>query len=653
MDRSAWAWMPVAALLLGLAGPPPRPESPAPPAASPRPSSTRRRASPAPAAGPAAAARPPRRRPAGGARPLATGLTLQAGPARPGRPSGSRSTWPRRLRLSDARPLVVAAAQASVWVAEAELTRAKVLWVPTLNIGFDYIRHDGGGPDFNKGIMTAPSVNFFYGGGGLIGNLPLTDAIFEPLVARQVLNAGALGHPDGQERRPAPDRRRLLPRPPAPRDLRRAPCTPSSGAATWSTGSPQLSRRAGPQGRGRPGAEHRWPTSSSRPPRPARSGGSQSANLTQVLRLDPRAVVEPLEHDHAQITLIDPGRPLDDLMPVALTNRPELASHQALVQAAVAGDPPREGAAVHRPTSCSTGSRPPTSCSRPGSSASGPTAASTSGRAGSTSASSRSGSSKPSGSATWRGSRRSAASESRAIIEFFEDPGHGGRRRDPGPGPASSRPRSGSSRPTAPCGRRSSPSTATSRASGRPPGSATSWSWSTGPRRRSSPSSSSTWPSTSISPRSPTTTGPSSSCSTPWATRPARSPRCGRPGESCRSTRAGPATCPRWATARRRPPDDARPRRDTDRTFRHSRTAGGLVHALRVRSRYPPRPRAAGGEATCSARRPSAALRRPTPGTPSPRPVDATAGRRRRRSRPASRSSYRITQPEPIRQRPC
>ena len=71
------------------------------------------------------------------------------------------------LRLSDARPLIVAAAQASVWVAEAELTRAKVLWVPQLNIGGDYIRHDGGGPDFNKGLLTSPSVNFFYGGGGL------------------------------------------------------------------------------------------------------------------------------------------------------------------------------------------------------------------------------------------------------------------------------------------------------------------------------------------------------------------------------------------------------------------------------------------------------------------------------------------------------
>ncbi len=76
-----------------------------------------------------------------------------------------------------------------MWVAEAQLTRARVLWVPTLNIGFDYIRHDGGGPDFNKGIMTAPSVNFFYGGAGAILQIATTDAIFQPLAARQNLNA--------------------------------------------------------------------------------------------------------------------------------------------------------------------------------------------------------------------------------------------------------------------------------------------------------------------------------------------------------------------------------------------------------------------------------------------------------------------------------
>ena len=120
--------------------------------------------------------------------PLATGLSVKSAPLEEGdlRFPINLAT---ALRLSDARPLVVAMAQAEVWVAEAELTRAKVLWIPTLNIGFDYIRHDGGGPDINKGIMTAPSFNFFYGGAGMSGNLSGTDILFQPLVARQNLNA--------------------------------------------------------------------------------------------------------------------------------------------------------------------------------------------------------------------------------------------------------------------------------------------------------------------------------------------------------------------------------------------------------------------------------------------------------------------------------
>ena len=113
------------------------------------------------------------------------------------------------LRLSDARPLIVAAAQASVWVAEAQLTRAKVIWVPTLVFGADYIRHDGGGPDFNKGVMTAPSVNYFYAGGGL--NVPIRlISVREPdrcLLRAAGRAAGprfpAMGYPGRQERRPA------------------------------------------------------------------------------------------------------------------------------------------------------------------------------------------------------------------------------------------------------------------------------------------------------------------------------------------------------------------------------------------------------------------------------------------------------------------
>ena len=245
------------------------------------------------------------------------------------------------LRLSDARPLIVAAAQARVWVAEAQLTRAKVLWVPTLMFGADYVRHDGGGPDFNKGIMTAPSVNFFQAGGGLdVSNggifqfLNLTDAYFEPLVARQVLNsrqadiqtakndsllmtadayfrvhqyrgmyAGSLyavelGHD-------LVDRITRLSKDLVPRieiDRARNMLNDLEQQAT--------------------SARELWRV--------------HSANLTQVLRLDPRAVVVPLEHDHLQITMIDPALPLHDLQKIALTNRPELASYHALVQAAEA-----------------------------------------------------------------------------------------------------------------------------------------------------------------------------------------------------------------------------------------------------------------------------------------------------------------------------
>ena len=235
------------------------------------------------------------------------------------------------LRLADARPLVVAAAQASVWVAEAELTRTKVLWIPTLNLGFDYIRHDGGGPDFNKGVLTSPSVNFFYGGGGLTGNLPTVDAIFDPLAARQVVNAT---HWDVQTAK----NDALQQTADAYFQVHQRRGIYTGALYTVERGNDlvkrieQLSKELVPKVEIER-ARNLLADLEQRAVEARQEWRVQSANLTQVLRLDPRAVVEPLEHDHAQITLIDPGRTLDDMMPIALTNRPELASRQALVQA--------------------------------------------------------------------------------------------------------------------------------------------------------------------------------------------------------------------------------------------------------------------------------------------------------------------------------
>jgi outer membrane protein TolC len=59
-----------------------------------------------------------------------------------------------------------------------------------------------------------------------------------------------------------------------------------------------------------------------------------SANLTQTLRLDPTAVVVPIEHDHMQLTLIDPARSVEELVAIGVANRPEIASQKALIRAA-------------------------------------------------------------------------------------------------------------------------------------------------------------------------------------------------------------------------------------------------------------------------------------------------------------------------------
>ncbi len=282
-----------------------------------------------------------------GPSPLATTPTIRA----PLEPNDHRFpiNLATALRLSDARPIIVAAAQASVWVAEADLNQAKVLWLPAINLGFDYIRHDGGGPDFNKGILTSVSTNFFYAGAGLWGMpwgiISSTDAVFEPLVNQQKLNAA---HWDVQRAKNDAlmqtadayflvhqhrgtyagtlyciDRgHQLIERiATLSRDL-----VPEFEVERARNMVADLQQRA-------VSARQRWRVS--------------SANLTQVLRLDPRSVVEPLEPDHLQVTLIDPGRTLEDLMPIALTNRPELAARPGAGPGGGGADPPGEDASLH------------------------------------------------------------------------------------------------------------------------------------------------------------------------------------------------------------------------------------------------------------------------------------------------------------------
>ena len=238
------------------------------------------------------------------------------------------------LRLSDARPLIVAAAQASVWVAEAQLTRAKVLWVPQLNIGGDYIRHDGGGPDFNKGLLTAPSVNFFYGGAGLWEIQALTDVFFEPLVKRQMLNSRQANVQSAKNDAALMTATTYF-------DVHHHRGRYAGALYCVERGQDLVERIASLSNElvsevEVQRAKNLLADLAQQSVSERQAWRVASARLTRVLRLNPLAVVVPLEHDHLQVTLIDPARPLPDLHVIALANRPELASYHALVEAAVA-----------------------------------------------------------------------------------------------------------------------------------------------------------------------------------------------------------------------------------------------------------------------------------------------------------------------------
>ena len=92
------------------------------------------------------------------------------------------------LCLSQARPLIIASAQASVEKAAAQLQGAQALWLPDLHFGADYSHHDGANQGTDGNVEFA-SFGSFYAGGGATLDFGVTDAIFHPLAARQELFA--------------------------------------------------------------------------------------------------------------------------------------------------------------------------------------------------------------------------------------------------------------------------------------------------------------------------------------------------------------------------------------------------------------------------------------------------------------------------------
>ena len=260
----------------------------------------------------------------------------QPPPIQPAQPAESDQTLPINLAtalyLSNARPLVIAFAQASVEEAAARLQNAQVLWLPNLNVGTDYYHHNGTDQS-TDGTIILDDKSAFAAGGGATLNFGVTDAIFRPLADRQEL---AARESDLQTAR----NDALLAVALAYFDVQQARGTlagtldavakaeglvqKTTGLAKGLVAEIEVDRAQALL------LDLQQQVAASRA-----NWRITSARLTRVLRLNPGAVVVPMEPPHLQVSLISPGFRVADLVPVGLTNRPELASQRALVQASL------------------------------------------------------------------------------------------------------------------------------------------------------------------------------------------------------------------------------------------------------------------------------------------------------------------------------
>jgi outer membrane protein TolC len=237
------------------------------------------------------------------------------------------------LRLAGARPLIISAAQSSVQVAAAQLAKARVEWLPSFNVGTGYYRHDGS-TQGQSGNFYINTKDQFLAGAGLTARVATTDALFAPLAARQVLRARQI---DVQTAR----NDALLATAEAYFNVQQARGR-LAGDQDVVEKSLELGKAIDAERlkMSRPTDLHRAKALLAAFEDAIASGREQwrlaSADLTQVLRLDPAATIVPLEPPNLRVTLISPQEPVDTLIPIGLTSRPELASQQALVQAALA-----------------------------------------------------------------------------------------------------------------------------------------------------------------------------------------------------------------------------------------------------------------------------------------------------------------------------
>jgi outer membrane protein TolC len=239
-------------------------------------------------------------------------------------------TLPTALALAQVEPIDIQIAQQRLQQALAQEERASALWLPNVYLGVGYNRHDGQLQDVVGDVFSTSKQSLMVGAGPT-AVFAFTDALYGPLAARQNLAAQRAGIQT------------------AANDVMVAVTDSYFGVqqarGEWAaaqdavTRAEELVRRTEKLAAGliSPVEAARARTELARRRQSVSSARERwrvsSARLTRLLRLDALARVEPLEPPDLKWTMVKADEKIDDLVPLALTNRPELATQQALVQA--------------------------------------------------------------------------------------------------------------------------------------------------------------------------------------------------------------------------------------------------------------------------------------------------------------------------------
>lgn len=237
---------------------------------------------------------------------------------------------PTAMKLGNVRNLDIQLASRQLQTAAALLQAAKVLWVPNLIFGTDYYRHDGQIQDIQGNVFGTSKQGFQVGGAPYLV-VGFADAIFQPLAARQTVRAR-----QAQIQAAANDTLWALTQAYFNLQQARGELAGYRDAVRYAEDLLRRLDKLAPGltptlevNRARSlAARLRQVTLQSQ-----NSWRAASAELLRVLYLDPTLVVEPVEPPHLRLSLLPLDKPVDNLIPIALTNRPELAAQQALVQA--------------------------------------------------------------------------------------------------------------------------------------------------------------------------------------------------------------------------------------------------------------------------------------------------------------------------------